>query len=57
MPLLKGKENIGTNIRTEEAAGKPHKQALAIALSTAYGKKKLKRPPAKLGGLGGYDGA
>ena len=42
MPLLKGKKNIGTNIKTEEAAGKPHRQALAIALSTAY-KKKIKK--------------
>lgn len=36
MPLLKGKKNIGRNIRTEEAAGKPHDQAVAIALSVAY---------------------
>lgn len=40
MPLLPGKKNIGANIKTEEAAGKPRNQALAIALSTAYGKKK-----------------
>lgn len=39
MPLLKGKENIGHNIKTEEAAGKPRKQAIAIALHTAYGDK------------------
>ncbi len=35
MPLFGGKENIGKNIATEEAAGKPKKQALAIALSVA----------------------
>lgn len=35
MPLPKGKKNIGKNIKTEEAAGKPQKQAVAIALNTA----------------------
>ncbi len=35
MPLLKGKANIGRNIETEEAAGKPRKQAEAIALHVA----------------------
>lgn len=35
MPLLKGKANIGHNIKTEVAAGKPRKQAIAIALSQA----------------------
>ena len=40
MPLLKGKANVGTNIKTEEAAGKPRKQAIAIALSVARGGKK-----------------
>lgn len=35
MPLKKGKENIGANIKTEEAAGKPRKQAIAIALRVA----------------------
>lgn len=35
MPLLKGKKNIGKNIATEEAAGKPRRQAIAIALSVA----------------------
>jgi len=35
MPLLKGKANIGANIKTEMAAGKPRKQAIAIALSVA----------------------
>jgi len=35
MPLLKGKKNIGKNIKTEIAHGKPRKQAIAIALSVA----------------------
>ena len=35
MPLVKSKSPaaVGENIKTEEAAGKPAKQALAIALS------------------------
>lgn len=37
MPLIKSKSKkaIGKNIATEEAAGKPKKQAIAIALNTA----------------------
>lgn len=35
MPLLPGKKNIGHNIEVEEQHGKPHKQALAIALNKA----------------------
>lgn len=35
MPLLPGKKNIGHNIEVEEAYGKPHKQAVAIALDVA----------------------
>ena len=36
MPLIKSKspKAVGENIKTEEAAGKPKKQALAIALNT-----------------------
>lgn len=34
MPLLKGKKNIGKNIKEEEKTH-PHKQAIAIALSVA----------------------
>ncbi len=35
MPLLKGKKNIGHNIKVEQESGKPHKQAIAIALNVA----------------------
>lgn len=46
MPLLGGKKNIGRNIKTEKAAGKPPKQAIAIALDVARrsGVKGLKKP-------------
>jgi len=43
MPLLSGKKNIGHNIETEEAAGKPHDQAVAIALNKAGKSKKAKK--------------
>lgn len=42
MPLKKGKKNIGKNIEKEIAAGKPLKQAQAIALNVA-GKSKQKK--------------
>lgn len=35
MPLLPGRKNIGKNIETEKAHGKPHAQAIAIALDVA----------------------
>ena len=36
MPLDKSgsKESVGRNIKTEQAAGRPHRVAVAIALST-----------------------
>ena len=43
MPLKKGKKNIGANIRKEMAAGKPRKQAIAIALSVANYHRKNKK--------------
>jgi len=42
-PLLKGKKNIGRNIKTEMAHGKTQKQAVAIALSEAEKSKFHKR--------------
>ena len=51
MPLKKGysKKSISSNIKTEMAAGKPQKQAVAIALSNARktGRRKIgiKKPP------------
>ncbi len=42
MPLLKGKKNIGRNIKELEATGRPVKQAKAIALHEVYDMKKSK---------------
>lgn len=48
MPLLKGKKNIGKNMKTELAANKPRKQAIAIALSVARKSgAKIKKKPKK----------
>lgn len=44
MPLYPGKENVGRNIKTEMAEGKPQRQAIAIALNVAgKGKPKKKK--------------
>ena len=44
MPLKKGsgKKTISSNIKTEMRAGKPRRQAIAIALNTAKTKKAAK---------------
>ena len=45
MPLVKGKSSkaVSKNIKTEMAAGKPQRQAIAIALSVAGKSKKDKK--------------
>lgn len=40
MPLKPGKKNFGKNVATEMHAGKPQKQALAIAFSVLRKGKK-----------------
>jgi Family of unknown function (DUF6496) len=50
MPLIKSasKKAIGQNIKTEIAAGKPRRQAIAIALDTA--RRSGAKIPKKKGG-------
>lgn len=47
MPLKRGSSRkvVSDNIRTEMAAGKPQKQAIAIALSKAGKSRKKGRKP------------
>jgi hypothetical protein len=54
MPLVKGKSKaaISQNIRTEMAAGKPQKQAVAIAMSTA--RRSTKRAKAETAEVNAY---
>jgi hypothetical protein len=49
MPLVKGssKKSVSKNIKTEMEAGKPQKQAVAIALETAREAKKTAKKKAK----------
>ena len=50
MPLIKSKSKkaVGANIRTEMAAGRPQKQAIAIALSVQReAARKKSKPKAK----------
>lgn len=43
MPLLKGKQNIGRNIKTEMSHGKSKAQSVAIALSVAKKENKTNK--------------
>ena len=56
MPLIKGKSKsaISENIRREMHAGKPQKQAIAIAYSVA-GKSRKKRNRKRMGARQSYE--
>lgn len=43
MPLKSGKKNFSYNVKAEMAAGKPQKQAVAIAYSKLKSKRKKKK--------------
>lgn len=47
MPLLAGKKNVGHNVGVEQRAGKPKRQAIAIALSVLRRGKKVKKSAVK----------
>lgn len=53
MPLLKGKKNIGRNIKELKSSGRSQKQAVTIALSMAR-KSGVKIPKRKLRTSTGY---
>ena len=57
MPLLKGKENVGKNIKVEIAHGKPRRQAIAIALDVARrGGAEIKKRKYRLSDSGAVKG-
>lgn len=52
MPLKPGKKNIGSNVKELERSGRPHKQAVAIALAEARRTgADIPKPKKKGGGL------
>lgn len=58
MPLIKGvgKQAFSANVRAEIAAGRPQKQAIAIAYSVKRAAGKPKKQPRRFGQLGGDRG-
>ena len=57
MPLKPGKRNISSNIKTEMNAGKPQRQAVAIALNVARKTgSKMASAPSKSTSDRGYSG-
>jgi len=57
MPLKKGssREVIASNIATEENAGRPHRQAVAIAMNKAHSGKALAKGLGKMGSRNAKD--